>query len=52
VAMVLSPESWAEEDVKFAVDVATNRGLIERAFTTLKEAISWLTEHINGMEDH
>ena len=44
VAMVLSPQSWAEKDVKFAVNVARNRGLIERAFTSLKEALSWLTE--------
>jgi hypothetical protein len=43
VAMVLSPESWAEDDVQFAVNVATNRGLIERAFTDLKEAVTWVT---------
>jgi hypothetical protein len=43
LALVLSAQSWAEEDVQFAVNVATNRGLIERAFTDLAEAVAWIT---------
>lgn len=43
IALILSPGSWADEDVRFAVNVATNRGLIERTFTKLEEAVTWLT---------
>ncbi len=43
-AFVSQPMNWDPDDVSFSENVAVNRGLDRKSFTSRDEAISWLIQ--------